>query len=105
MIISTSNLVGIIDVGSMQVYFLDQYVKQTGSRNTADIQLIKCKNQWKNVSKSPKFCILTGNRGRGIGVVDSKYVGKIYPLRTGHVTWRMRSSQKRNVSGNQHETL
>jgi len=26
-------------------------------------------------------------------------VGKIYPLRTGHVTWRMRSSQKRNVSG------
>ena len=48
MIISTSNVMGIIDVGSLQVYFLDQYVKQTGSINTADIQLIKCKYQWKN---------------------------------------------------------
>ena len=36
MIISTSNLVRIIDVGSMQLYFLGQYVKQTGSVNTAD---------------------------------------------------------------------
>jgi len=42
----------IIDVGPMQVYFLGQYVKQTGSINTADIQLIKYKkNRWKKVSK------------------------------------------------------
>jgi len=42
--VGTSNLVGIIDVGSTRVvYFLGEYVKQTGSRNMADIQNIKCK--------------------------------------------------------------
>ena len=43
-VISASNLVGIIDVGSTRVvYFLGQLVKQTGGRNMADIQHIKCK--------------------------------------------------------------
>ena len=36
---------------------------------------------------------------RQIGVVDSKYVGKIYLLRTGHVIRCMRGSHKRNVNG------
>jgi len=41
---------------------------------------------------------------RQIGVVDSKYVGEIYTLGTGHVIRRMRSSQKRSVSGIQWKT-
>jgi len=36
---------------------------------------------------------------RQIGVRDFKYVGKICPLRIGHVIWRMRSGCKRIVSG------
>jgi len=34
-----------------------------------------------------------------IGVRDFKYVGKICPLRVGHVIWRMRSGCKRTVNG------
>jgi len=52
-------------------------------------------------SQSHQTCIVN----RQIGVVDSKYVGKIYPLRTGHVIRRMRTSQKRNVNGIQWKTL
>jgi len=49
------------------VYFVSQYVKQTGSRNMADIQHIKCKKKsTENVTKSLKFCTLIGNRGRRI---------------------------------------
>ena len=36
---------------------------------------------------------------RQIGVSDFKYVGKICPLRIGHVVWRMRSGCKLIVSG------
>ena len=60
---STSNLVRIIDVG---VYFLGQWVKQTGSRNMADIWHIKCKKSMENVAKSQKFCTKTGNWHRRI---------------------------------------
>jgi len=33
---------------------------------------------------------------RQIAIVDSKYVGKIYPLRTGHVIRRMRTGEISN---------
>jgi len=47
MVESTSNFVEIIDVGSTRVVnFFGQEVKQTESRNMADIQL-KCKNNEK----------------------------------------------------------
>jgi len=47
MVISTSNLVEIIVVGSTRVVnFFGQEVKQTESKNMADIQL-KCKNNEK----------------------------------------------------------
>ena len=67
MVISTSNLVGIIYVGVYSCDILSRSVGQkTGSSNMADIQHIKCKKSTENVAKSPKFCTLTGNRGRRI---------------------------------------
>ena len=67
MIISTSDLVGIIDMGVEACGILSRSVGQkTGSRNMADIQHIKCKNERKNVAELLKFCTLIGNRGRRI---------------------------------------
>jgi len=58
MVISTSNLVAIIDVGSTRVvYFLGQLVKQTGSRNMADIRHIKCNNQRKTSPNRRNFAL------------------------------------------------
>ena len=44
------------------VYFLRQWVKQTGSRNMSDIQHIICRNQRKT-SSNRWFCTLVGNQG------------------------------------------
>jgi len=67
MVISTSDLVGIIDMGVEACGILSRSVGQkTGSRNMADIQHIKCKNERKNVAELLKFCTLIGNRGRRI---------------------------------------
>jgi len=67
MVISTSNLVRIISTwGSTRVvYFLGQWVKQTGSRNMADIQHIKCKINGKRRQIAEIFTLI-GNRGRRI---------------------------------------
>jgi len=67
-VISASNLVGIIDVGSTRVvYFQGQLVKQTGGRNMADIQHIKCKKiNGKRHQIAKKFCNLPENQGQGI---------------------------------------
>ena len=55
-VISTSNLVGIIDVGVDACGILSRSVGQkTGSRNMADIQNIKCKNQRKTSPNRRNF--------------------------------------------------
>ena len=87
-VISTSNLVRLSTWGSTRVVCsLGQYVKQTGSKNMADIQNIKC--------------IVN----RQIRVGDSKNVIVFDPLLTGHVIRRMRSGRVRIFSRNQWETL
>ena len=56
--VEASKLVEIIDVGSTRVvYFLGQLVKQTGSRNMADIQNIKCNNQRKTTPNRRNFAL------------------------------------------------
>ena len=56
MVISTSNLVEIIDVGVDACGILSRSVGQkTGSRNMADIQNIKCKNQRKTSPNRRNF--------------------------------------------------
>ena len=58
----------------------------------ADIQLILCKNQQNlNHGKIVPY--------KEIGVRDFKYMGKICPLRIGHVIRRMRSGCRRIVNG------
>ena len=58
MVISTSNLVGIIDVGVDACGILSRPVGQTtGSRNMADIQNIKCKNQRKTSPNRRNFAL------------------------------------------------
>jgi len=54
-VISTSNLVGIIDVGADTGGILSRSVGQTGSGNMADIQNIKCKNQRKTSPNRRNF--------------------------------------------------
>ena len=77
MVISTSNLVGIIDAGvdecGIGAYFLGQQVKQTGSRNMADIQHIKCKNQRKTSPNLWNFALW-----QKIGVGESNGGVQIY---------------------------
>ena len=87
-VISTSNLVGIINVGVDACGMLSRSVRQT-NRNwkLSDIQNIKC--------------IVN----RQIRVGDSKNVIVFDPLRTGHVIRRMRSGCVRIFNGNQRETL
>ena len=65
--VGASTLVEIINVGVDACNILSRSEGQkTGSRNMADVQNINCKKSTENVAKSPKFCILTGNRGRRI---------------------------------------
>ena len=63
MIISTSNLEGIIDVGVDACCILSTLVGQTGSRNMADIQHIKCKKT--NGKRCQIAEILHSNRKSG----------------------------------------
>ena len=54
--VGASNLVGIIDVGVDAYGILSRSVgKKTGSRNMADIQNIKCKNQRKTSPNHRNF--------------------------------------------------
>ena len=56
MVISTSNLAGIIDVGVDACRIISTSVgQQTGSRNMADIRNIKCSNQRKTSPNRPNF--------------------------------------------------
>jgi len=58
MVISTSNMVRIIDVGVDACSILSRSVSQTtGSRNMADIQYIKCKNQRKTSPNRRNFAL------------------------------------------------
>jgi len=56
-VISTSNLVGIIDVGVDAGGILSRSVGQTGSINMADIQNIKCNNQRKTSPNRRNFAL------------------------------------------------
>ena len=67
MVIYTSNLVGIINVGVDACGILSRSVGHTNrklkyGRHTE----YKMQKSTENVAKSPKFCTLTGNRGRRI---------------------------------------
>jgi len=62
---STSNLVGIIHVGVDACGILSRSVGQT-NRKFGGHSAYKMQKSTENIAKSPKFCTLTGNRGRGI---------------------------------------
>ena len=78
MVISTSNLVGIINVGVDACGILSRSVGQkTGSRNMADIQNIKCNNQGKRRQIAE---ILHSNRKSGSAnrTVVSKFTPEVH---------------------------
>jgi len=67
MVISTSNLVGIINVGVNACGMLSRSVSQTNRKQKYGWHSeYKMQKSTENVTKSPKFCTQTGNRGRGI---------------------------------------
>ena len=67
MVISTSNLVGIIDVGDNACDILSRSVGQTNRRYKYGVySAYKMQKSTATVAKSPKFCTLIGNRDRRI---------------------------------------
>jgi len=91
MVISTSNLVGIIYVGSTSVvYFLGQKVKQTESRNMADIEQIKCNGKRRQIAK-----LLHSNRKSGSA--NRTAVSKFTQEYGGHSAYKMQKSMEKRL--------
>ena len=67
MVISTSNLVGIIDVGVNACDILSRSVSQTNRKlKYGGHSAYNMQKSTENVAKSQNFCTLTGHRRRGI---------------------------------------
>ena len=64
-VISTSNLVGIIDVGVDACSILSRSVGQT-NKQTNGHSAYEMQKSTENVAKSPKCCTLPGNQGQEI---------------------------------------